>query len=66
MQARYGYPLPRRPESVRHARIWVRISLMGRGCDDAIDPALLIMSELASNADAPRGALLYPRCSRGN
>jgi anti-sigma regulatory factor (Ser/Thr protein kinase) len=23
---------------------------MGRGCDDAIDPALLIMSELASNA----------------
>ena len=50
MQVRYGYPLLRRPESVRDARTWVRISLMGRGCDDAIDPALLIMSELASNA----------------
>lgn len=50
MQARYGYPLPRRPESVRRARAWVRITLMGRGHEDAIDPALLIMSELASNA----------------
>jgi anti-sigma regulatory factor (Ser/Thr protein kinase) len=50
MQARYGYPLPRRPESVKAARAWVRISLMGRGCDDAIDPASLIISELASNA----------------
>jgi anti-sigma regulatory factor (Ser/Thr protein kinase) len=49
MQPRDGYALPRRPESVESARMWVRISLMGR-YDDAIDPAVLIMSELATNA----------------
>jgi hypothetical protein len=29
------------------------------------DEAILVASEFATNADAPRGALLYPRCSRG-
>ena len=28
------------------------------------DDAAIITSELVTNADAPRGALLYPRCSR--
>ena len=28
------------------------------------DEAILVASEFATNADAPRGALLYPRCSR--
>ena len=28
------------------------------------DDVILCASELAANADAPRGALLYPRCSR--
>ena len=64
MQPRNGYPLPRRPESVKAARTWVRISLLGRGCDDAIYPATQIMSELASNAvqHAPEAVTIRAVC----
>jgi hypothetical protein len=31
---------------------------------DLTDTAVLLVSELISNAGAPRGALTYPRCSR--
>jgi hypothetical protein len=34
------------------------------GLADLADTAELLASEIATNADAPRGALLYPRCSR--
>ncbi|MFC4013140.1 hypothetical protein ACFOY2_38345 [Nonomuraea purpurea] len=37
--------------------------LSGAGHQD-VDNAQLIVSELISNASAPRGALLYPRLSR--
>ena len=63
-KVRDGYPLPRCDESVGRARMWVRISLMGDYGEDVLDPALLIMSELVTNADAPRGALSYSRFSR--
>jgi hypothetical protein len=29
-----------------------------------VDDAAMIVSELITNAGAPRGALTYPRCSR--
>jgi anti-sigma regulatory factor (Ser/Thr protein kinase) len=48
--ARSAYPLPAAPESVRRARAWVRITLTAQGHHDELDTALLIMSELASNA----------------
>jgi hypothetical protein len=53
--------LPGTPDSVPRARRLVRDALPG--CPRADDLALAV-SELASNADAPRGALSYPRCSR--
>src|SRR5258708_39680522 len=31
---------------------------------EVIETAQLVVSELVTNANAPRGALLYPRCSR--
>jgi anti-sigma regulatory factor (Ser/Thr protein kinase) len=49
-KVRDGYPLPRCDESVSRARMWVRISLMGDYGEDVLGPALLIMSELATNA----------------
>jgi len=49
-QARHAYQLPNHPESVGRARRWVRAMLTADGCcEDAIDTALLIMSELATN-----------------
>ena len=56
-----GVTYPGDPEQIRAVRADLR-SLLG-GCPRA-DDALLCVSELATNADAPRGALLYPRCSR--
>jgi hypothetical protein len=52
---------PARADQVREARAFLRAAL--DGCP-AADDAILCISELAANADAPRGALLYPRCSR--
>jgi anti-sigma regulatory factor (Ser/Thr protein kinase) len=49
-QARCTHSLPNRPESVRKARAWLRAILTAHGHDDAVDPALLIMSELVTNA----------------
>jgi hypothetical protein len=31
---------------------------------EAIETAVLLVSEMVTNAGAPRGALTYPRCSR--
>jgi hypothetical protein len=50
-----------RPDQVARARHAITRHLAGH--PGAADAALII-SELAANADAPRGALLYPRCSR--
>lgn len=52
---------PAVPAQVGEARRFLAGVLDG---DPACDDAALCLSELASNADAPRGALLYPRCSR--
>ena len=49
-------------EQIRAVRADLRAVL--EGCPRA-DDVILCASELAANADAPRGALLYPRCSRG-
>jgi anti-sigma regulatory factor (Ser/Thr protein kinase) len=49
-QARSAYPLPNRPESASRARAWVRITLAVHGREDALDPAELIITELAANA----------------
>jgi hypothetical protein len=52
---------PAEPRQVGLARAALAGWLDGRPQDEAI----LVASEFATNADAPRGALLYPRCSRG-
>jgi len=52
---------PGDPAQVAHARRFVQRTLAPHG--PAADAALLA-GELATNADAPRGALLYPRRSR--
>jgi anti-sigma regulatory factor (Ser/Thr protein kinase) len=49
-QARCTRSLPNRPESVRKVRGWIRNTLAMYGHEDVLDPALLIMSELATNA----------------
>jgi hypothetical protein len=52
------------PASVRTARDFVRSNLCDLGFPESVDDAVLIASELVTNAGAPRGALSYPRCSR--
>jgi len=49
-QARCTHSLPNRPDSVSRARTWLRAILAAHGHEDTLDPALLIMSELATNA----------------
>lgn len=49
-KVRDGYPLPRCDESVGRARAWVHISLAGEYGDDVLESALLIVSELSTNA----------------
>jgi hypothetical protein len=46
-----------------HAERRSTLATLVEGCP-AADDALLCLSELATNAHAPRGALLYPRRSR--
>jgi hypothetical protein len=60
-----AFVLPSIPESARMARFHIRAALGFHGLDEYADDAEAITSELVTNADAPRGALLYPRCSRG-
>jgi hypothetical protein len=45
----------------RHVR--ADLAAVADGCP-AAESLLLLASELATNASAPRGALSYPRCSR--
>ncbi len=52
---------PGSPEQITRVREFVRLAL---GPVPVLDEAVLLVSELTTNADAPRGALLYPRCSR--
>lgn len=49
-QARCTHSLPNRPESVSKARTLMRTILTAHDHQDALDPALLIMSELVTNA----------------
>jgi len=49
-QVRYTYPVSNRPQSAGWARSWVRIALIAHGLEDYLDSALLIMSELITNA----------------
>jgi hypothetical protein len=51
---------PATPEQAGEARRFLAAILDGHRADDA----LLCLSELVTNANAPRGALLYPRRSR--
>jgi hypothetical protein len=60
--ARHTAIYPGRADQLRHVRRAVASHLAG--CAATAD-AVLVASELAANANAPRGALLYPRCSRG-
>jgi hypothetical protein len=46
------------------ARKHARLVLSEWGLAPLADTTELLVSELVTNADAPRGALLYPRCSR--
>ncbi len=59
-----AFALPGIPGSVPIARSRVRAALGFHGLGEYADDAEIITSELVTNADAPRGALLYPRCSR--
>jgi hypothetical protein len=52
------------PTAVPCARGHVRSVALEWGLTGLADTAELLASELVTNADAPRGALLYPRCSR--
>jgi hypothetical protein len=52
------------PDAVRYARHWTARLLAQSEPGDLVDAAVLLVSELVTNASAPRGALLYPRCSR--
>ena len=60
----YSVALDSDPSSVGVARLMLRAALWDWQIDHLADTAQLIMSELASNASAPRGALSYPRFSR--
>lgn len=49
-QAKCTHSLPNQPESVSRARTLMRTVLTVHGHEDVLDPALLILSELATNA----------------
>lgn len=49
-------------ESIKQARDFVGLVFGGWGLEDHV--ARTVVSELATNAGAPRGALSYPRRSR--
>jgi hypothetical protein len=51
-------------DSVPTARLHARMVLIGWGHADLAPDGELVVSELVTNGDAPRGALLYPRYSR--
>jgi hypothetical protein len=57
-------PLAALPTAPGVARGHVRSVAREWGLAGLADTAELLVSELVTNADAPRGALLYPRCSR--
>src|SRR5712691_10966220 len=57
-------PLAALPTAPACARGHVRMVAHEWGLPHLADTAELLASELMTNADAPRGALLYPRCSR--
>jgi hypothetical protein len=52
------------PSAVPCARLHVRHLLREWDLAQLAEQAELVVSELLTNADAPRGALLYPRYSR--
>ena len=52
------------PTAVPCARLHARQVILEWGLTGLAHTAELVVSELVTNADAPRGALLYPRCSR--
>jgi hypothetical protein len=52
------------PGAVPCARLHTRQLLWEWGLIALSETAELLVSEIVTNADAPRGALLYPRCSR--
>jgi hypothetical protein len=53
------------PSAVPCARLHTRQLLWEWGlAADLADTAELLVSEIVTNAGAPRGALSYPRCSR--
>jgi len=54
--------VPGRPENVRTVRSFTARVLGGDHPD--MDVVVLLVSEMVTNSNAPRGALLYPRCSR--
>ena len=56
--------LPPIAAAVPHARRHTRSVLAEWDFEGIADTAELLVSELVTNGDAPRGALLYPRCSR--
>jgi hypothetical protein len=52
------------PSAVPCARLHTRQVLWEWGLGAAAETVELLVSELVTNGHAPRGALLYPRCSR--
>jgi hypothetical protein len=59
-----GFMLPSSPYSTQMARFYCRAALRYHGLGEFVNDAEIVVSELATNASAPRGALSYPRCSR--
>jgi hypothetical protein len=52
------------PAAAAEARRFTRARLPLWGMEALTEDAVAVVSELAANAGAPRGALSYPRCSR--
>jgi anti-sigma regulatory factor (Ser/Thr protein kinase) len=52
------------PSAVASGRQYARHMLVAWGLPEIGDDVLLVVSELVTNAGAPRGALSYPRRSR--
>ena len=52
------------PTAIGCARDHAREVLIEWGLGQLVDDCVLLVSELMTNAHAPRGALLYSRCSR--
>ncbi|MEV6983444.1 hypothetical protein AB0M95_19615 [Sphaerisporangium sp. NPDC051017] len=58
-----SWALPTDPAMVGEARAMVRKTLTDWGLPHLVDDAELVISELVTNARAPRGALSYPQRS---